>query len=382
MARTFLIVTWQAGGGVQPALGLGRLLSGRGHDVQMLAPEVHKEQVEAAGCAWIPFPAEAEFDPAAGRAADGQRAYIEETFFGDVLPDALTAAVRCQPPDALVVDALLASTLSTAQALGPPVAALVHTLRSFHGDAGIFGDWGRPQVNERRARLEQHQLADDGDTIFVELQRRSDLELVAMPAEFDARSETVANVVHMGWMPEPPAGDLQLPWNEADPTPLVVVGLSSTYMHQEWLLERILSTLAELPVHVLATTGPELDPNELRVPASVELRDYVPHSLVLPRASLVVTHAGIGTLMGAFAHGVPCVCVPLGRDQPGNAARAADLGAAIALSPDADGETIRAAVEDALQSDALRAGAERLRDAIAHYADGERGAAALEQLTV
>lgn len=34
MARTFSIVTWQAGGGVQPTLGLGRLLSGRGHDVQ------------------------------------------------------------------------------------------------------------------------------------------------------------------------------------------------------------------------------------------------------------------------------------------------------------------------------------------------------------
>lgn len=381
MARTFLIVTWQAGGGIQPALGLGRLLAARGHDVQMLAPNVHRKQVEAAGCAWSPFPAEAEFDPAAGRAADGQRAYIDETFFGNALPDALTAAVRSQPPDALVVDALLASTLSTAQALEPPVAALVHTLRSFHGDIDIFGNWGRPQVNDLRARLDQQPLADDGDTVFVELQRRSDLELVAMPAEFDARSDIAANVVHMGWVPEPPGGDLELPWDEVDPTPLVVVGLSSTYMHQEWLMERILSTLAELPIHVLATTGPELDPNELRVPATVELRDYVPHSLVLPRASVVVTHAGVGTLMGAFAHGVPCVCVPLGRDQPRNAARAAELGAAIALSPDADGETIRAAVENALQSQELRAGAGLLRDAIAKYADGERGTAALERLT-
>ena len=381
MARTFLIVTWQAGGGVQPALGLGRLLSARGHDVRMLAPAVHKAQVEAAGCSWVSFPAEAEFDPAAGRAADGQRAYIEETFFGTALPDALTAAVRAQPPDALIVDALLASTLSTAQALVPPVAALVHTLRSFHGDIDSFGSWGRPQVNDLRKRFDQDPLADEGDTAFVELQRRSDLELVAMPAEFDARSAIAANVVHMGWIPEPPGGDLELPWDEADPTPLVVVGLSSTYMHQEWLMERILSTLAELPIHVLATTGPELDPNELHVPASVELRDYVPHTLVLPRASVVVTHAGVGTLMGAFAHGVPCVCVPLGRDQPRNAARAAELGAAIALSPDAGGETIRAAVEDALQSQDLRAGAARLQAEIAEYADGERGAVALERLT-
>ena len=94
----------------------------------------------------------------------------------------------------------------------------------------------------------------------------------------------------------------------------------------------------------------------------------------------MVTHAGTGSLLAAFAHGVPCVCVPLGRDQSRNAARAAELGAALALAPDADPDAIRAAVVEALTSRSLRREAARLRGAIASYGDGAVAVAALEQL--
>ena len=60
-------------------------------------------------------------------------------------------------------------------------------------------------------------------------------------------------------------------------------------------------------------------------------RAYIPHRALLPHAQLVVTHGGIGTIMAAFDAGVPLVCLPLGRGQPGNAARVAELGAGVAL---------------------------------------------------
>jgi UDP:flavonoid glycosyltransferase YjiC (YdhE family) len=259
----FLIVTWHAGGGVHPALGLARLLVARGHEVRVLAPRLLEAEVEAAGCVWRPFPQEAEFDPAAGRAAGEQRDYMEETFFGTILPEALRAEVRSDP------------------------AALVHTLRSFHGDYEIFGTWGRARIDEVRNRLGQDPLEN----------------------------------VHMGWITEEPAAatGFELPWDRTDPRALVVVGLSSTYMHQEGLMERILAALSDLPVRVLASTGPELDPSELRAPENIEVRRWLPHSLVLPEAALMATHAGVGSLMAGFAYGVPCVCIPLGRDQPRNA---------------------------------------------------------------
>ena len=365
--RRFLIVTWQAGGGVHPALGLGKRLVRRGHEVRVLAPRILRQRVEAAGCTWRAFPDAAEFDPAAGRAAEDQREYIAKTFFGRELPDALADEVEASRPDVLIVDALLASTVCSGEALAVPVVALVHTIRAFHGDLDIFGARGFDEINTIRATLGLEPIPVGRDTVFVELQRRCELELVALPAELDLRRGAQQNVVHVGplFEEDTDGSPIDLPWSVDDPTPLVVVGLSSQYMHQEALFARILTALADLPVHVLATTGPELDPDELRVPARVELRRYVPHGAVLPRAALMVTHAGTGSLMAAFAHGVPCVCVPLGRDQPRNAARAAELGAALALPSHAEPDAIRAAVVQALESQTLRREATRLRDAIA-----------------
>ena len=42
---------------------------------------------------------------------------------------------------------------------------------------------------------------------------------------------------------------------------------------------------------------------------------------MFPDAAAVVTHAGHGTIMRALAHGIPLLCLPMGRDQDDNAAR-------------------------------------------------------------
>jgi UDP:flavonoid glycosyltransferase YjiC (YdhE family) len=363
---------------VPPALGLARVLSERGHDVRVLAPATLRARVEAVGARWCPHPEATRFDAAAGRAMDDQGALVQRTFFGDELPGALRDELARERAEALVVDALLATTVSEAQASGVPVAALVHTLGRFHA---LLGAWGAEETNAFRAARGLEPV-DPTPALVTGLQRECELELVALPAELDVREVSAPNVVHVGPLAEdgspPPPPDL--PWAEDDPRPLVVVGLSTSYMHQEALLERILDALAALPVRVLATTGPELDPAEVRAPAGVELRRYVRHDAVLPEAALVVTHAGTGTLVAAFAAGVPCVYIPLGRDQPVNAALVAELGLGLALPPDAPVEAIRAAVGAALASDALHAAARRMQDAIAAYGAGARAVDALEAL--
>ena len=114
-----LIVTWQAGGGVPPAVGLGRLLAAHGHEVVVLGPRLYQARIERAGCAWRPIPAEAEFDPSAGRAAEEQRTYIRETFLGRAMPAGVTAEVEAGRPDVLVIDAMLLSTRLRRADAGP-----------------------------------------------------------------------------------------------------------------------------------------------------------------------------------------------------------------------------------------------------------------------
>jgi UDP:flavonoid glycosyltransferase YjiC (YdhE family) len=69
------------------------------------------------------------------------------------------------------------------------------------------------------------------------------------------------------------------------------------------------------------------------LPETVRHFGYVPFSQVLPRAAAVVHHGGIGTTAQGLAAGVPQLIMPMGFDQPDNAARLARLGVAPSLAP-------------------------------------------------
>ena len=128
----------------------------------------------------------------------------------------------------------------------------------------------------------------------------------------------------------PPAGD----------DPLVLVGLSSTFMDHGDLVQRVATALGELPVRGLVTTGPAIDPGTIDAPENVQVVRSAPHSEVLKHAAAAVTHAGHGTVIKALAAGVPLVCLPLGRDQLDNAARVAAHGAGVRLKPKASSTAI------------------------------------------
>ncbi len=88
------------------------------------------------------------------------------------------------------------------------------------------------------------------------------------------------------------------------------------------LFERVLAGLAELGVDVVATVGAEIDPAEFGpLPPHVRVERFLPQAEILPRCSAVVSQAGSGSVLGALAHGLPQVLIPMGADQPLNASR-------------------------------------------------------------
>jgi UDP:flavonoid glycosyltransferase YjiC (YdhE family) len=112
--------------------------------------------------------------------------------------------------------------------------------------------------------------------------------------------------------------------------PWVLVTLSSGPQEGEIALAHTaLRTLAESPVRVVVTLTAGHPRDELgAVPANARIELFVPHSAVLKRSRLLVSHAGHGVVAKALYYGVPMVLVPWSRDQPGVAARAAALGVA------------------------------------------------------
>src|SRR5205085_9710002 len=130
------------------------------------------------------------------------------------------------------------------------------------------------------------------------------------------------------------------------------------------LFARVLAGLRELDVDVVATVGRQIDPEELGPqPERIRVERYLPHADVLPRCAAVVSHGGSGTLLGALAHGLPSVLLPMGADQPWNAARCEELGVALVLDAmRATPDDVRKAVSTVLDDPSYRAAAGRVCD--------------------
>jgi UDP:flavonoid glycosyltransferase YjiC (YdhE family) len=148
------------------------------------------------------------------------------------------------------------------------------------------------------------------------------------------------------------------------------------------LYARVLAGLEELDVAVTATVGSDVDPQELGPrPERVRVERYVDQALVLPRCDAVVCHGGSGTVVGALAHGLPLVVIPLGADQPGNAARCEELGVARVLDPvRATPALVREAVSAVLSEPGYRRAAQTLAAEIGALAEPAAAVRRVEQL--
>src|SRR3954453_1320934 len=94
------------------------------------------------------------------------------------------------------------------------------------------------------------------------------------------------------------------------------------------------AALGDLDVDALATIGRHVDPATLAIPTNVRVEQFVPQQFVLDRATVHMSHAGAGSLLGAAAAGVPQLLNPLWADQWENADAASGAGVAITCELD------------------------------------------------
>ena len=110
--------------------------------------------------------------------------------------------------------------------------------------------------------------------------------------------------------------------------------------------------------------------------------DFVPQRAVLARADLLVTHAGLNTVMDALAAGVPMLALPIAFDQPGVAARVVHAGVGLRLMPGlARAKDIERALKALLESPEFRARA-AIQGLGVRQAPGAQGAADLIEQTL
>ncbi len=340
MAR-ILLATWAGGGNVPPAVVLAAKLAARGHDVRAIGSEPLAARFEREGIAYVPRDVVHEWDPhALARDVHGHARSVDLVIADYMLPSALSAAEAAVVPSLALVHTLYAANLDGSGAPSPMAMA-----GSIDTQSAVRAELGVPPVGS-----------------FGELLHRCAGVLVTSPESLDvAAPGRPAHVRYVGPLLEP-AGpdDGWRPPGTDDGRPLVVAGLGTTPMDELPVLRRVAAGLGRAGVRALVTVGDHLDPGDVDAPDDVVVTRYVRHAAVLPWASAVVTHAGLGTILAGLAHSLPLVGVPLGREQPANAQAVARVGAGLVLDPGSSPDEIAGAVRRCLSDLELRAGAARL----------------------
>ena len=333
-----LFTTRGSAGHLLPLAPFAHAAVAAGHDVLVAAQRQHRIYVEKTGLAFAPVgdPPEDEWMPLMGRFdaldLDEANALMVGEFFGGIdtraaLPD-LVAIVERWRPDVIVRESWeFASTIASelhrvplvrvglgliaVEALGIELAAA--SVDAVRGAAGLPSD---PTGERLRAAP------------YLTLMP----ELVELPAA------AVAPSVHR-FRTAPADAAPPLPdWWPGNDDPLVYVTFGSVTAgaHLPYfpaLYRAAIDVLAPLPVRLLVTIGEGADPEALApAPANVHVERWVPQDAVAPHAAAIVCHGGHGSTLGALAHRVPLVVLPLfSVDQWANADGVARAGAGVAL---------------------------------------------------
>ena len=409
-----LFTTWEAGGHVPAALMVAGELQRRGDAVLFVSDEATRPAAAGAGLsfeAWRTAPNRLRL----GSADDPLDDWRARTPIGVVRR--VCEAVMCRPaeayardtlrfvetfdPDLIVSQELLFGVMAAAERSQRRLALLTGNLWCFptRGDLPPFGPGFPPArkpadlQRDRIARAMIGRLYDMGRRDLNAARRAIGLKPLRHTLDQLAAAERIligsARAFDIGQDPPPEpfryAGPLitvpdwagaraALPAGEAGER-LVLVSFSTTFQAQAAAVRRCVEALSALPVRAIVTLGPAIPAAAVPGAANVTVVQSASHDQIVPRCALVICHGGHGTVIRPLMHGVPVICLPMGRDQPDNAARIVAHGAGLALSPRAGKRLIRRAVARVLSDPRYGDAAGRLGRAIAQEADAGRSAA-------
>jgi UDP:flavonoid glycosyltransferase YjiC (YdhE family) len=353
-----------------PAIALGRALVRRGHEVAIETWTKWQPHVEAEGMQFYPAP-EYQVFPTRERPLKPYEAVVRAV--GETAP-----AIRDFHPAVAVNDVLTLAPALAAELEGvalatlvphfyPPTAAGVPPYglgamaartplgRAFwHATAHPMSrgvERGRHELNETRRRVGLPPLERPYGGISDRLCMVGTFPQLEYPRVWPAGVHVTGPLV---W--QPPGGESE--WGPGH-GPRVLIAPSTAQDQGQTLVRAAVAGLASLPVNVLAvrragTTG-------MPAAANARLVEWVSYEAAMPRADLVVCHAGHGTLATALAWGAPVVTVPAAGDMAENGARAQWAGAGLNLPGRfLSAATLRLVVRRALQRPGLRARAREL----------------------
>jgi MGT family glycosyltransferase len=383
----------ETSGHLNPMATLGCELARRGHRISIFARSIVKPKAEACGFELLPVDVNEreirEIEAGLQKLA-GMKGFSAVKMTAKLLRDRAALMLRDGPErlraagvEAVVVDQISLAGMALADTLRLPFVIACNSLL-MHYESRVppwaLGWRYRPDLVGR--------LRNSFGNILLNLTVRSVVRVVSefrrrhgfpgfrmddinglglaqvaqQPAFFDyPREEMPAHFHYTGPWHEPTRDteSVPFPWEKLNGRPLVYASLG-TMLNRQHVYRAILDGCAELPVQVVLSLGQKEAKWDFPTPANAIVAPFAPQLALLDRASLLITHAGLNTVLEGLDRGVPMLCVPLTNDQPGVARRVEWLGVGEALNPkDADATRVQALVKKLLGG-AYREAAQKL----------------------
>jgi zeaxanthin glucosyltransferase len=408
--RHFGLVCPPASGHMHPMLALGREIVRRGHRATVVAHPDVQQKVEFAGLEFHPVGA-TEIPPGTLNellsrlsGLTGSEALVQIVEMGIPMTAAyvreLPDVIRGRGFDAMLIDEIASPAGAVAYSLGTPfvtVCGALPTIRDLgippcgsnltyragwagrlrNLVAGVQVAWPvrRPVMKSLRA------VKPLGARIaWRPWKWHSRLATITqLPEEFDFPHRPQNTFHYAGPFIDPGLRiPSEFPFEKLDGRPMIFASLGTLAGSPEWF-RCIAAACAQIDAQLVLALGGG-DPAQLgELPGSPIVVPYAPQLELLKRATLMISHAGLNSVLEALACGVPLVAIPLTSDQPGVAARLEWHGAGERILPEQlSVERLRAAVQRVLTEPSYREQARRLQRAIQSSGGARRAADIVE----
>ena len=155
-------------------------------------------------------------------------------------------------------------------------------------------------------------------------------ELVLSPREFDfPRLPTTVPRCYAGTSILPHRREDPFDWRSIDKEKPIIYFTIGSYADECDLRDKLYGSIIEVmkqrpETQLIFQIGNEKDIETFKpLPENIFLYKWVPHMQIFPHTSLIICHAGFGTIREAIYFGVPLIVFPNRNDEPGYAARIA-----------------------------------------------------------
>ena len=202
-------------------------------------------------------------------------------------------------------------------------------------------------------------------------------QIAQQPAVFDFPRRGLPACFHYsGPFHDDRSGDpIDFPYERLTGAPLIYASMGTLQNQQREVFTAIAAACEGLPAQLVVSLG---NPQQTKVPdlpGNPVVVPYAPQLELVKRSALVITHAGLNTVLETLSQGVPMTAIPVTNDQPGVGARVAWLGAGqIVPLAGLTANRLRKAIQQVLTEPCFRERAKEVQNQI-QALDGVRLAA-------